>query len=100
MATKTFLALKGDLVLIKPFNPDDEYTQSEGGILIASASAHEKHVRQVVVATGPDVEDPDVYAGVEVCVGKHAGIAVDVGGQEFKIVEHKEILGIYETEEA
>jgi len=99
MASRS-LTLKpmGDRVVLKRL-PQEEKTA--GGIFLPD-TAQEKPMRGEVVAVGPGkVLDSgertrmEVEVGQTVLFGKYSGTEVKIDGEEFTILEQREILGVF-----
>ncbi len=88
----------GDRVVLKRL-PQEEKTA--GGIFLPD-TAQEKPMRGEVVAVGPGkVLDSgertrmEVEVGQTVLFGKYSGTEVKIDGEEFTILEQREILGVF-----
>ena len=82
----------------------EEETTSAGGIVLPD-SATEKPSQGEVLAIGPgktldngDVKPLDVKVGDKVIFGKYAGTEVRIDGEEYKILEVKDVLAKIEQE--
>ena len=89
-----------DRIVVKPI---EEATKTAGGIFIPD-TAKEKPQRGEVVAVGPgkyieskgDRVPPPLNQGDTVLFGKYAGTEVRVEGEEYKILDTKDILAKFE----
>jgi chaperonin GroES len=85
-----------DRVLIRPI---EEETKTAGGIYLPD-TAKERPVRGEVVAVGPgryieekgDRVPVPLQTGDKVIYGKYAGTEVRIEGEEYKILEAKDVL--------
>ena len=85
-----------DRIVVKPLEGDDT---TAGGIILPD-TAKEKPIRGDVVAVGPgkfieskgDRVPPSLTAGDRVIFGKYAGTEVRIDGEEYKILEVKDVL--------
>ncbi|MHC4933925.1 MAG: co-chaperone GroES [Planctomycetota bacterium] len=85
-----------DRVLIRPI---EEETKTAGGIYLPD-TAKERPVRGEVVAVGPGryIEEKGdrvpvaLQTGDKVIYGKYAGTEVRIEGEEYKILEAKDVL--------
>ncbi len=99
MASETItLKPMGDRVVLKRL-PQEERTA--GGIFLPD-TAQEKPMRGEVVAVGSGkVLDSgertrmEVEVGQTVLFGKYSGTEVKINGEEFTILEQREILGVF-----
>ena len=87
----------GDKIVLKRLKPREK---SPGGIIIPDA-AREKPQEGRVVAVGPGRpakkgkrEAPSVNKGDRVLFASYAGTDVDVGDEEFVILEEEDIIGV------
>lgn len=77
---------------------------SKGGIILPDQSVEKPSIGKVLfVGEGKfnkygQVQEPRVKTGDIVMFGKHAGIEVNIDGQERLIVREEEIIGVYEEE--
>ena len=91
-----------DRIVVKPIESE---TQTAGGIFLPD-TAKEKPQTGEVIAVGPgqyveskgDRVPPPVKAGDRVIYGKYAGTEIRVEGDEFKILEVKDVLAKFEQE--
>ena len=101
MATKTKSRTKvrplSDRVLVRRIEPGEEVS---GGIIIPD-TAKEKPMEAEVVAVGPGKRlddgshgEMEVSVGDTVLLGKWSGSDVKIDGEDYSIVEEKDILGI------
>jgi len=85
-----------DRIVVKPLEGDDT---TAGGIILPD-TAKEKPIRGDVMAVGPgkfieskgDRVPPSLTTGDRVIFGKYAGTEVRIDGEEYKILEVKDIL--------
>lgn len=100
MATKAKLALKpmGDRIVIKPL-AQEERTASG---LYLPANAQEKPQKGEVLAVGPGKVTDDgktikmeVKVGDNVLYGKYSGTEIKHDGEDFVIMQEREVLGIF-----
>jgi len=85
-----------DRIVVKPLEGDDT---TAGGIILPD-TAKEKPIRGEVMAVGPgkfieskgDRVPPSLTAGDRVIFGKYAGTEVRIDGEEYKILEVKDVL--------
>jgi chaperonin GroES len=85
-----------DRIVVKPLEGDDT---TPGGIILPD-TAKEKPIRGEVMAVGPgkfieskgDRVPPSLTAGDRVIFGKYAGTEVRIDGEEYKILEVKDVL--------
>ena len=85
-----------DRIVVRPVESE---TQTAGGIFLPD-TAKEKPQTGEVVAVGPgkyveakgETVAPSVTAGDTVIYGKYAGTEIRVEGEEFKILEVKDVL--------
>ena len=98
MATKAKLALKpmGDRIVIKPI-AQEERTASG---LYLPANAQEKPMKGEVLAVGPGKVTDDgktikmeVKVGDKVLYGKYSGTEIKHDGEDFVIMQEREVLG-------
>jgi chaperonin GroES len=84
----------GTRVVIKK---DDVVEKTQGG-LILSGSAKEKPQQAEVVAVGPgtDKEKMQLKVGDHVIFAKYGGTELKFQGEEYTIIEQKDILAIVE----
>jgi len=88
-----------DRVLIKRLIEEEK---TKGGIIIPD-SAKEKPQEGKVVAVGKGRHEDgkviplDVRAGDRILFGKYSGNEVKIEGEEFLIIEEKDILGVLEA---
>ena len=83
-------------IVVKPIEGE---TQTAGGIYLPDTAQEKPQSAEVVaVGTGEYVEAtgetvaPPLEVGDKVFYGKYAGTDVKVGGEEFKILEVKDVL--------
>ncbi len=100
MATKT-LTIKplADRVVVQPV-PQDEKTA--GGVFLPD-TAKEKPMKGKVVAAGPgrllkdgSTAKMEVQVGMTVLYGKYSGTEIKLEGEEYMILQEKDILGIFD----
>lgn len=98
MPTKTVnLKPLGDRVLIKPL-PQEEKTK--GGIILPDTAQEKPQQGEVMAVGGGKTLDNgqkvsmEVNVGDKVLYGKYSGAEVKVEGEEYLIIQEKEILGI------
>jgi len=85
-----------DRIVVKPLEGDDT---TAGGIILPD-TAKEKPIRGDVMAVGPgkfieskgDRVPPSLTTGDRVIFGKYAGTEVRIDGEEYKILEVKDVL--------
>jgi len=85
-----------DRIVVKPLESEEK---TAGGIYLPD-TAKEKPMQGEVVAVGPgkyieekgDRVPPPLKKGEKVIYGKYAGTDVRVAGEEFKIIEVKDVL--------
>ncbi|MHC4548918.1 MAG: co-chaperone GroES [Planctomycetota bacterium] len=85
-----------DRIVVKPLESEDKTT---GGIILPD-TAKEKPIQGEVVAVGPgkyieskgDRVPPSLDQGDRVIFGKYAGTEVRIAGEEYKILEVKDVL--------
>jgi len=99
MATKTVLKPLGDRIVIKPLEQEET---SRGGVILPD-TAKEKPNRGKVVAVGSGrtLEDGtrvplEVKEYDTVLYGKYSGTEIKIEGEEFVILQEREVLGIFE----
>lgn len=99
MATKTVLKPLGDRIVIKPLEQEET---SRGGVILPD-TAKEKPNRGKVVAvgTGRTLEDGtrlplEVKENDTVLYGKYSGTEIKIEGEEFVILQEREVLGIFD----
>lgn len=102
MTTKTkttTLKPMGDRIVVKPIAGEEK---TAGGIILPD-TAQEKPMRAKVLSVGPGrVLDNgktvklEVKVGDTVLFGKYGGTEVKVEGEEYVILQEREILGIFE----
>lgn len=99
MSTGT-LTLKplGDRIVLKRL-PQEEKTS--GGIILPD-TAQEKPMKGEVVAVGPgktlesgEKTRMEVEVGQIVLFGKYSGTEVKIDGEDFTILEQREVLGVF-----
>lgn len=97
MPTKTVIKPLGDRIVVKP-TPQEDTTS--GGIILPD-SAKEKPNRGEVLATGSGrtLEDGtriplEVKEGDKVLYGKYSGTEIKIEGEEFVILQERELLAI------
>lgn len=86
-----------DRIVVKPIEGEEK---TSGGIYLPD-TAKEKPMKGEVIAVGPgkfiegkgDRIPPPLKAGDTVLFGKYAGTDVRVEGEEYKILEVKDVLG-------
>ena len=91
-----------DRIVVKPLEGEEK---TAGGIYLPD-TAKEKPQQGEVIAVGPGkfVEEkgdrvaPPLDAGDKVIYGKYAGTEVRIGGEEYKILEVKDVLAKIEQE--
>lgn len=89
-----YLAPLGDRVLIEA---DKARSESKGGIIIPD-TAKEKPLRGRVLAVGPGRTEDGVLVPMRVKAGdvvlytRYAGHDIEVDGEEYKIVDERDIL--------
>jgi len=89
-----------DRIVVKPLEGEDK---TAGGIILPD-TAKEKPIQGKVMAVGPgkfieskgDRVPPALTAGDRVIFGKYAGTEVRIDGDEYKILEVKDILAKFE----
>jgi chaperonin GroES len=89
-----------DRIVVKPLEGEDK---TAGGIILPD-TAKEKPIQGEVVAVGPgkfieskgDRVPPSLTKGDRVIFGKYAGTEVRVEGEEYKILEVKDVLAKFE----
>ncbi|MHC4818210.1 MAG: co-chaperone GroES [Planctomycetota bacterium] len=89
-----------DRIVVKPLEGDDK---TAGGIILPD-TAKEKPIEGEVMAVGPgkfieskgDRVPPSLSTGDRVVFGKYAGTEVRIDGEEYKILEVKDILAKFE----
>ncbi|MDE2701483.1 MAG: co-chaperone GroES [Gemmatimonadota bacterium] len=86
-----------DRILVRRVDAEE---QVKGGIIIPD-TAKETPQEAEVVAVGPgkrnkngDVIAPAVKSGEKILIGKYAGTEIEVGGDEYVIVNEDDVLGI------
>jgi len=85
-----------DRIVVRPLESEDK---TAGGIILPD-TAKEKPIRGEVVAVGPgrfieskgDRVPPPLSEGDTVIFGKYAGTEVRIAGDEYKILEVKDVL--------
>ncbi|HXE73724.1 MAG TPA: co-chaperone GroES [Candidatus Nitrosotenuis sp.] len=101
MATATVTKVRplGERVLIKPL-PQEEKTA--GGVILPD-TAKEKPMKGEVVAAGPGkINDKgertpmELKVGDKVLFGKYAGTEIKIDGEDYVIMEQREVLGVFE----
>ncbi len=71
--------------------------KTAGGIILTSQSKEQPQIAEVVaVGEGTEEEKMQVSVGDKVVFRKYAGTEVKYGGEEYIIIEQKEILAIVE----
>lgn len=72
--------------------------QTDGGIYIPD-NAKKKEVRGKVIAVGKNTNEVEVEVspGEEILTSIHAGIKFDYEDNHYKLINHKDILFIFET---
>ncbi|MHC4958613.1 MAG: co-chaperone GroES [Planctomycetota bacterium] len=88
-----------DRIVVRPVEAE---TQTAGGIFLPD-TAKEKPTTGEVVAVGPgrfieskgDTVPPPVNTGDRVIYGRYAGTEIRIEGDEYKILEAKDILAKY-----
>ena len=93
---KTSIRPLRDRIVVRPI---DEEEKTSGGIYLPD-TAKEKPIQGEVVSVGPgkfiegkgDRVPPPLKAGDRVIFGKYAGTDVRVEGEEYKILEMKDVL--------
>ncbi len=89
-----------DRIVVKPLEEDEK---TPGGLYLPD-TAKEKPIKGEVVAVGPgkfieskgDRVPPPLKPGDRVIYGKYAGTEVRVEGEEYKILEVKDVLAKFE----
>jgi len=89
-----------DRIVVKPLEGDDK---TAGGIILPD-TAKEKPIQGEVMAVGPgkfieskgDRVPPPLTAGDRVIFGKYAGTEVRIDGEDYKILEVKDVLAKFE----
>jgi chaperonin GroES len=89
-----------DRIVVKPLEGDDK---TAGGIILPD-TAKEKPIQGEVMAVGPgkfiesigDRVPPTLAAGDRVIFGKYAGTEVRIDGEEYKILDVKDVLAKFE----
>lgn len=89
-----------DRIVVRPLEGDDK---TAGGIILPD-TAKEKPIQGEVMAVGPgkfieskgDRVPPSLSTGEKVIFGKYAGTEVRIDGEEYKILEVKDILAKFE----
>ena len=89
-----------DRIVVKPLEGEEK---TAGGIYLPD-TAKEKPLQGEVVAVGPGkfIEEkgdriaPPLKTGDKVIYGKYAGTEVRIGGEEYKILEVKDVLAKFE----
>ena len=86
-----------DRILVRRVDAEE---QVKGGIIIPD-TAKETPQEAEVIAVGPgkrnkngDVIAPAVKSGEKILIGKYAGTEIEVGGDEYVIVNEDDVLGI------
>lgn len=84
----------GDRILIKPFK-EDEVTKS--GIILPDTVEKEKKAEGEVVGigAGDKVKKLNLQLGDRVLYGKYGGDEVKINDEDYKIVSHDDILGVF-----
>jgi len=85
-----------DRIVVKPLEGEEK---TAGGIYLPD-TAKEKPIQGEVIAVGPgkyieskgDRVPPPLKSGDKVIFGKYAGAEVRIGGEEYKILEMKDVL--------
>ena len=85
-----------DRIVVRPLEGEDK---TAGGIILPD-TAKEKPIRGEVMAVGPgryieskgDRVPPPLNAGDRVIFGKYAGTEVRIEGEEYKILDVKDVL--------
>ena len=85
----------GDRVLVKPVS-EEETTKS--GIVLPDTIDKEKKAEGEIIAigSGEDVTKLGLTNGQKVLFGKYAGEDVKSGDEEYKILNHDDILAVIE----
>jgi len=89
-----------DRIVVRPV---EEETRTAGGIYLPD-TAKERPQKGEVIAVGPgkfieskgDRVPPPLKAGDKVFFGKYAGTEVRIDGEEYKILEVKDVLAKFE----
>ena len=68
---------------------------TESGLLLAE-SAQKKPTYCQIIKTGPEVENKDLAAGINVMTVGYAGTDIKIDGKEFSIVKESDIIAIVE----
>ncbi|MBI3926753.1 MAG: co-chaperone GroES [Armatimonadetes bacterium] len=100
MAAKTLtLRPMADRVVVKPLAQEEK---TAGGVILPD-TAQEKPMRAKVLAVGPGrmldngkIVKLEVKAGDTILFGKYSGTEVKVEGDDYVILQEREILGIFE----
>lgn len=102
MATPTLVKIQplGDRVVIRTVEKEEK---TASGIYLPD-TAQEKPMKGEVLAVGPGkVLDNgttvklDVKVGDKILFGKYSGTEIKIDGEEFMILQEREILGIFEN---
>lgn len=85
----------GDRVLVKPV-AEQEMTKS--GIVLPSTVDKEKKAEGEIMAigSGEKVTKLDLRIGQKVLFGKYSGEEIKVDGQDYKILNHEDVLAVVE----
>ena len=96
---KTKIRPLGSNVVVQPLEEEEEM---RGGLYIPD-TAQEKPQQGTVVAVGPgklneegDRLPMELEEGDRVIYGKYAGNEVEIGGQEYLLIEEEQVLGVVE----
>jgi chaperonin GroES len=89
-----------DRIVVKPLEGEDK---TAGGIILPD-TAKEKPIQGEVMAVGPgkfieskgDRVPPSLSTGDRVFFGKYAGTEVRIDGEEYKILDLKDVLAKFE----
>lgn len=86
----------GDRVLIKAINQAEHETDSG----LYTVENHAPEVIGTVMEMGRDLEHADFGVGDLVLFSPLAGQAMDHDGERFVVLEHEEILGVFDEKES
>lgn len=86
------LRLLHDRILVKP---DEKKKESEGGILIPD-SVQERPNVGTIISVGPGTKDQKMSAevGNKIMFGKHAGIDMNIDGEDVVFIRESDIIAI------
>ena len=84
----------GDRVLVKPVK-EEEVTKS--GIVLPDTVDKEKKAEGEVIAIGEGEKVAKLHlkVGDKVLFGKYAGDEVEIDDEEYKILSHEDVLGVF-----